>query len=67
MPLAFLMDRANHQRLSRMREGVERYYYAMPFCERYIWGVTAGILKALHVRLYGDEAAPEAASDEDAA
>jgi hypothetical protein len=26
----------------------------MPFGERYIWGVTAGILRNLYERLYGE-------------
>jgi hypothetical protein len=33
-------------------EGVVRRYYAMPFGERYIWGVTAGILRNLYERIY---------------
>nr|WP_295238224.1 CoA pyrophosphatase [uncultured Brevundimonas sp.] len=67
-PWDFLMDAANHRRdFYDLDEGLRRWFWAMPWGERYIWGVTAGILKALHVRLYGDEAAPEAASDEDAA
>ena len=28
-------------------------YYAMPFGERYIWGVTAGILRNLYETIYG--------------
>jgi hypothetical protein len=32
---------------------VTRKYYAMPFGERYIWGVTAGILRNLYERIYG--------------
>jgi hypothetical protein len=28
-----------------------RSYYAMPFGERYIWGVTAGILRNLYMRV----------------
>ena len=47
--------------------GLRRWFWAMPWGERYIWGVTAGILKGLHARLYGEEAEPEAAADEDAA
>jgi hypothetical protein len=39
----------------------------MPWQERYIWGVTAGILKGLHARLYGDDVDPERAADRDAA
>lgn len=53
VPLAFLMDEANHKRHSRPWRGRERHYYAMPFGERYIWGATAGMLKNLHERLYG--------------
>jgi 8-oxo-dGTP pyrophosphatase MutT (NUDIX family) len=52
VPLAFLMAPGNHQRLSRETRGVVRQYYAMPFAERYIWGVTAGILRNLYEKLY---------------
>jgi len=53
VPLAFLMDVANHALHSRDWKGVVRRYYAMPFGERYIWGVTAGILRNLYERVYG--------------
>lgn len=52
VPLAFLMDPANHHRQSRIWNQVERYFYEMPFGERYIWGVTAGIIRTLYERLY---------------
>jgi 8-oxo-dGTP pyrophosphatase MutT (NUDIX family) len=52
VPLAFLMEPANHQRKTRDWKGIERNYYAMPFGERYIWGVTAGILRNLYERIY---------------
>jgi hypothetical protein len=52
VPLAFLMDAQNHALHSRDWKGIERKYYAMPFGERYIWGVTAGILRNLYERLY---------------
>jgi 8-oxo-dGTP pyrophosphatase MutT (NUDIX family) len=52
VPLAFLMAPGNHQRHSRENRGVTRHYYAMPFQDRYIWGVTAGILRNLYERLY---------------
>jgi hypothetical protein len=52
VPLAFLMQAANHQRHSRQWQGMTRTYYAMPFGERYIWGVTAGILRNLYERIY---------------
>ena len=54
VPLAFLMEPANHQRKSRDWKGIERSYYAMPFGERYIWGVTAGILRNLYERIYAE-------------
>jgi 8-oxo-dGTP pyrophosphatase MutT (NUDIX family) len=52
VPLAFLMDAQNHALHSRDWKGVVRKYYAMPFGERYIWGVTAGILRNLYERIY---------------
>jgi 8-oxo-dGTP pyrophosphatase MutT (NUDIX family) len=51
-PLAFLMDVRNHALHSRDWKGVIRRYYAMQFGERYIWGVTAGILRNLYERVY---------------
>lgn len=52
VPLAFLMNPANHQLHAKEFRGVERSYYAMPFAERYIWGATAGILRMLYERIY---------------
>ena len=52
VPLSFLMDPANHTRDSRIWQDKERFYYTMPFGERYIWGVTAGIIRTLYERLY---------------
>ena len=52
VPLSFLMDPANHQKQSRKWEGRDRYFYAMPFGERYIWGVTAGIIRSLYETVY---------------
>jgi 8-oxo-dGTP pyrophosphatase MutT (NUDIX family) len=53
VPLAFVMDEANHKKASRDWKGVTRHYYEMPFGERYIWGVTAGILRNLYEKIYG--------------
>ena len=53
VPLDFLMDAQNHALHSRDSKGVIRRYYAMPFGERYIWGVTAGILRNMYERIYG--------------
>ena len=52
VPLAFLMNPANHQVHTKEFRGMERSYYAMPFAERYIWGATAGILRVLYERIY---------------
>jgi 8-oxo-dGTP pyrophosphatase MutT (NUDIX family) len=52
VPLAFLMNPANHQMHSKEFRGIERWYYAMPYEERYIWGATAGILRVLYERIY---------------
>ena len=52
VPLAFLMAPDNLQRRSRDWKGINREYYAIPFGERYIWGVTAGIVRNLYERLY---------------
>lgn len=52
VPLGFLMDPLNHNRASRIFQDRERFFYAMPYEERYIWGVTAGIIRALYERLY---------------
>jgi 8-oxo-dGTP pyrophosphatase MutT (NUDIX family) len=53
VPLEFLMTPANHQRKTRDWKGVARDYYAMPFENHYIWGITAGILRNLYQRVYG--------------
>jgi 8-oxo-dGTP pyrophosphatase MutT (NUDIX family) len=53
VPLSFLMEATNHQTHSREWQGMMRTYYAIPFGERYIWGVTAGIFRNLHERIYG--------------
>ncbi|HME30817.1 MAG TPA: CoA pyrophosphatase [Pseudolabrys sp.] len=52
VPLAFLMNQANVQLHSREWQGMTRHYYAITFGERYIWGVTAGILQNLYDRIY---------------
>ena len=52
VPLRFLMSSENHHIHSLNYEGRERYYYAMPYGDRYIWGATAGILHNLYEWLY---------------
>ena len=53
VPLTFLMTPDNHQRKTRDWNGFARDYYAIPFENRYIWGITAGILRNLYERVYG--------------
>jgi 8-oxo-dGTP pyrophosphatase MutT (NUDIX family) len=51
VPLAFLLDPANHQRHSREWQGELRWFFAMPYEGRYIWGATAGMLVNLYRHL----------------
>jgi 8-oxo-dGTP pyrophosphatase MutT (NUDIX family) len=44
VPLAFVLDPANHRRDSYLRDSERRFFYVLPFENRYIWGATAGIL-----------------------
>ena len=48
VPLEHFLDERNHRIDSRVWQGRERRYYAMPYGERYIWRATAGMLKNLH-------------------
>ncbi|MBL8555704.1 MAG: CoA pyrophosphatase [Phenylobacterium sp.] len=53
-PFAFLMDMANYEEHEReLPTGEKRRFYATTHDEQYIWGATAGILRALYERLYG--------------
>lgn len=51
VPLGFLMEAARYELRSREWQGRARTFYAIPFGERLIWGVTAGILHNLRERL----------------
>jgi 8-oxo-dGTP pyrophosphatase MutT (NUDIX family) len=48
VPLAFLLDPANHQQQEFTRDGVTRHFWAMPYEGHYIWGATAGMLMNLY-------------------
>lgn len=50
-PLDFLMAPANRKRESRWFQGSERFFYAMPWEGRYIWGATARMLVGLSERI----------------
>jgi 8-oxo-dGTP pyrophosphatase MutT (NUDIX family) len=52
VPLGFLMDPDKHEIHERDWRGHRRRYYAISFGERYIWGVTAGIIRNMYERLY---------------
>jgi 8-oxo-dGTP pyrophosphatase MutT (NUDIX family) len=51
-PLAFLFDPANHERREGQWRGQTRAYYAMPYEGHFIWGATAGMIRALYERLF---------------
>ena len=57
VPLAFLMDPANHHIGEAMWRGRVRRYYEMAHGEHghRVWGVTAGIIRAMHDRLHASE------------
>lgn len=57
VPLRFLMDSGNHRKGSRVWQGATRHFYEMPYRDRHIWGVTAGILRLVYDRLYAEPAA----------
>jgi 8-oxo-dGTP pyrophosphatase MutT (NUDIX family) len=48
VPLAALLDPANHQSNHVVAQGVERRYYALPYGPYYVWGATAGMLMNLY-------------------
>lgn len=49
VPLAFLMDPANHRRHTLLAQGLQRNWFSIPYqdvdTERFIWGATAGMLR----------------------
>jgi 8-oxo-dGTP pyrophosphatase MutT (NUDIX family) len=60
VPLAFLMDPANHQRRSLEVAGAMRTFYSMPYTneatdiEHFIWGATAAMIRNLYRFLSAD-------------
>jgi 8-oxo-dGTP pyrophosphatase MutT (NUDIX family) len=52
VPLAFLMDPDNHVPQERTHNGEVRRFYAMPYGDYYVWGATAGMLRALYLRVF---------------
>jgi len=66
VPLAFLMNPANHRRHAFDWQGRQRQWFSMPYheplaegsgtVERFIWGATAGMLRNLYRFLLANEA-----------
>lgn len=59
VPFDYLMNTANHQRQWRDWQGQRRYFYAMPWQQHFIWGATAGMIRALALRLEEDRGCSE--------
>jgi 8-oxo-dGTP pyrophosphatase MutT (NUDIX family) len=51
VPLSFALDPANHRFETRIMSGIQRQFYAMPYGEYYIWGLTARLLVNLSEHL----------------
>ncbi len=51
VPLSFVLDPANHRFETRIMSGVQRQFYAVPYGDYYIWGLTARLLVNLSERL----------------
>ena len=47
VPLSFFLDRENRHTHSRVFHGKERFFYAYPYDDYFIWGATAGMLSNL--------------------
>jgi 8-oxo-dGTP pyrophosphatase MutT (NUDIX family) len=52
VPLAFLMNPANHKIATRQFRDITRSFYEMPYGDRYVWGATAGMLRILYERIF---------------
>lgn len=53
VPLAFLIDRANHEVGSRDFDGRMRHFHIITYEDRRIWGITAALIVNLSRRLEG--------------
>ncbi|WMS42752.1 CoA pyrophosphatase [Acuticoccus sp. MNP-M23] len=52
-PYQQVMTLANHREVRVTRDGLERTYFEVMSGQKRIWGVTAGILRLMHGKLYG--------------
>ena len=53
VPLGYILDRRNHQRVERASPAGRRSFYVLPYDGRNIWGATAGMLVNLAEVLAG--------------
>jgi 8-oxo-dGTP pyrophosphatase MutT (NUDIX family) len=51
IPLALVLDPANHRRDAREWQGRRRHFFVIPHERHYIWGATAGMLVNLYRHL----------------
>ena len=56
VPLAFFLNPDNHKKHTRELRGKPRHFYAMPYDDYFIWGVTAGVLVNVYaaLKMYGE-------------
>lgn len=54
-PLRYLLDPANHRIETRKWGEADVRFYAVPYGDRHIWGLTAGLLVSLRKVLHGEE------------
>ncbi|MEE8371361.1 MAG: CoA pyrophosphatase [Sphingomonadales bacterium] len=59
VPLRFILDPSNYRMESRIWRGEERFFYAVPFEDHYIWGATAAMLVNLYHALLIHGGIPE--------
>ena len=52
VPLAYLMDPANHVLKTKIVDGRTYSVYAISYQNHYIWGATAGMIRSFYERLY---------------
>ena len=52
VPLAYLMDPANHVLKFKIVDGRTYGVYAISYQNYYIWGATAGMIRSFYERLY---------------
>jgi 8-oxo-dGTP pyrophosphatase MutT (NUDIX family) len=55
VPLSFIMNPSNYRQARRFWKGADRNFFEVPWQDRNIWGITAGILRVLYERLYSDD------------